>query len=55
MERSSKEIILFAVTCVGVYGAVWAILLTNICLGIAALAIIAVGLGGFSCAAKHQQ
>jgi hypothetical protein len=54
MERSAKEITLFAMTAFGVWCGVWAVLLTNACLGAFALLLIVIGLASFSCAAKQQ-
>ncbi|MDB6058856.1 MAG: hypothetical protein JWO95_2700 [Verrucomicrobiales bacterium] len=54
MERSAKEITLFAITAFGVWCAVWAILLTNGWLGAFSLLLIAIGLGSFACAAKNN-
>jgi hypothetical protein len=53
MERSAKEITMFALTCFGVWSGVWAVLLTNGWIGLFALALIAIGLGSFACGAKH--
>ncbi len=55
MERSAKEITLFAITVFGVWCAVWAVLLTNGWLGAFALLLIAIGLGSFACAASNNQ
>lgn len=54
MERSSKEITMFAVAAVGIYCGVWAILLTNGWLGALALALIFIAVGSFACAAKKN-
>jgi hypothetical protein len=54
MERSAKEITMFAVAAFGVWCGVWAILLTNGWLGAFALLLLAISLGSFGCAAKAE-
>lgn len=54
MERSSKEITMFAVAAFGVWCGVWAILLTNGWLGAFALLLLAISVGSFGCAAKKN-
>jgi hypothetical protein len=54
MERSAKEITMFAVAAFGVWCGVWAILLTNGWLGAFALLLLAISLGSFGCAAKTE-
>lgn len=54
MERSPKEITMFAVAAFGVWCGVWAILLTNGWIGAFALLLLAISLGSFACAAKAE-
>ncbi len=54
MERSAKEITMFAIACFGVWVGVWGVLLTNIWIGGLSLALLAIALGSFACSAKHQ-
>jgi hypothetical protein len=54
MERSAKEITMFAVAAFGVWCGVWAILLTNGWIGAFALVLLAISLGSFACGAKAQ-